>query len=201
MALTQNQKSALKAHLAANTNTVVNTGAGQPIAINLIIPNSPTDVGDNMQNIADWYNGNAVAGDSQPQAAPLNVWKTFVTIQDLNSAIDWSAQVVGADSAAQTVNWLKWQSLCWNNFIDPTDPQVRQGISTIWGNPSTSAGNIGAASKRVGTRLEILLAGAAAGGNLGLGAAARVCGKDANGTSLFGFKINGPQILNVLLNG
>jgi hypothetical protein len=193
MPLTPAQKTTLKAHIAANTNMIINVANGQQIAIN-----AAPDVGDNYQHVADWYNALAQAGDGQPIAAPLALWKPVVSIAQLNSAIDWSADPTGGGTptASQATNlWLKWQSMCWSNQIDMTDPQVRQGVVSIWGNGSTSSVAIGAASKQAGTRLECLLASAGVGGAAGLGpASARV-------SQVFGYRINGPEISDVVLNG
>jgi hypothetical protein len=193
MPLTPAQKTTLKAHIAANTNMIINVANGQQIAIN-----AAPDVGDNYQHIADWYNALAQAGDAQPIAAPLALWKPVVSIAQLNSAIDWSADPTGGGTptASQATNlWLKWQSMCWSNQIDMTDPQVRQGVVSIWGNGSTSSLAIGAAGKQPGTRLECLLASAGVGGGSGLGpASARV-------SQVFGYRINGPEISDVVLNG
>lgn len=192
MPLTLNQMTTLRTHILANTNTVVNVGNGQLIAINVL-----PDIGDNYSNIANWYNGIASASDNQPIAAPLNLWKPSVSIGQLNSAIDWSADPTGGGTptAGQMTNlWLKWQSMCWSNQIDMTDAQVRQGVVTIWGNGTTSLA-IGNVSKQAGTRLECLLAGPAVAAGIGLGAAgARV-------SQVFGYRITGPEIGSVLLNG
>ncbi|MFL6140933.1 MAG: hypothetical protein ACJ72N_03545 [Labedaea sp.] len=193
MPLTPAQRTTLAAHIRANTNTVTNVATGQPTAINAL-----PDAGDNRQNIADWYNGIAQATDNQPIAAPLALWKPSMSIAQLNSAIDWTADPTGgaSPSAGQITNlWLKWQSMCWGNQIDMTDPQVRQGIVSIWGSGTTTSVAIGAGGKQAGTRLECLLASAGVGGAAGLGpAAARV-------SQVFGYRISGPEVSDALLNG
>jgi hypothetical protein len=193
MPLTSAQATTLRAHILANTNPVTNVANGQQVPINAL-----PDVGDNYQNVANWYNGVAAAGDAQPIAAPLAVWRPVVTIGQLNSAIDWSADPTGGGtpSAGQVTNlWLRWQSMCWGNQIDMTDPQVRQGVVNIWGSSSASSLAIGGVGKQPGTRLECLLAGAGVGGGIGLGpAAARV-------SQVFGYRITGPEVASVLING
>lgn len=191
MILTQVQKAALKTHIAANTNTI--TAIEGTVQIKNIVDN-----GDNYQFVANWYNGLALAGDDQPFSNPLSVWRPVVTIQQLNSAVVWSANPAGGDAASITNGWLKWQSMCWSNQIDMTDAQVRQGIDDVWGSGSASATAIKAnnVGRQVATRAEMLFAGAAAG-------AARVCGLDGSAVpkTTFGQKLTGSDILDAILNG
>jgi hypothetical protein len=79
MPLTPAQKTTLKAHIQANTNMIINVANGQQVAIN-----AAPDVGDNYQHVADWYNALALAGDNQPIAAPIAVWRPSVSIAQLN---------------------------------------------------------------------------------------------------------------------
>lgn len=188
MALTPAQKTTLKTHAAANTNTIQAFVAGQ-VGLRTVAIKDVTELGDNFQFVADWYNGLALAGDNQPIASPLLVWRPSVSIQQLNSAVDWTAQPAGATAADVSNGWLKWQTMIWNNAIDLTDQQVRQGIDTVWGAASASATAIKGAGigRQAGTRLEVLLAGNAVGG-------ARV-------SQVFGYKLTGPEVSDALLNG
>lgn len=154
--LTPQQLATLKAHIAANTNTIGGT------AVNAL----PTGNAANTA-IAAWYNEPALANDNQPFTAPLTPWSPLVTIDQLTAAINWSNNPAGADDAARTVAILKWQSMTWNNRIDLTDNQVRSGVASIWGNPSTSNTNIKAVGtgRKAGTRFELLFAGPSRGPN------------------------------------
>ena len=155
MNLTPAQLQTLKAHIAANTDTVGGVA----------IKDLPATA-DNNFAIAAWYNTPATGTEQQAFAAPLSLWKPVVTIQELNTAINWS-QTPGANAATdaqQTNAWLRWQSMCWNNFLDLTDPQVRGGIAAVWATGGSNA-NIKAVGvgRRLGTRAELLFAGAARG--------------------------------------
>lgn len=184
MPLTPSQATQLKAHILANTNTVIAVDTGQPAAIRSI-----PDVGDNYARVADWYNGIALPGDNQPLAAPTLIWRPVVTIGELNSAIVWGADPAGGGAANVTNSWLKWQSMCWANSIDMTDAQVRQGVQDVWGATSATAVAIAArgCGRQDGTRLEVLLASASINGG-------RV-------SPIFGYRITGPEIYGALVNG
>lgn len=171
MALTNAQLQALKTHLAANTNTINGT------AINAMPNNADANF-----DIAVWYGGLAQAGDSQPFGAPLLVWRPVVTTGEMAKAIVWSAQPAGADDAARTVAWLKWQSMTWDSRLDMTDTQVRQGIADVWGAGSATETALKATGcgRQAATRAEMVFAGAGVGG-------ARV-------TPFFGQRLTGSDI-------
>lgn len=164
--LTNAQKTTLRNHIAANTNVIP---AGFPWsggfvgqAINTLA-NGP----DENVAIAGWYNLTASAADAQPFADSLNVWKPVITIQEINDAVVWSQNPVGATAADQTNNWLRWQSMCWSSAISFTDAQVRSGVAAIWGSGSTTNTNLKAVGvgRRAGTRFELLFAGVNRGPN------------------------------------
>lgn len=164
--LTQGQQTTLRNHIAANTNTVPAgfswSGGFAGQAINTLA-NGP----DENAAIAGWYNLTATAADDQPFADSLNLWKPVVTITELNSAVNWGQNPAGATDAAQTNSWLRWQSMCWSNLIDLTDPQVRSGVADVWGSGSASNTAIKAVGvgRRAGTRFELLFAGVNRGPN------------------------------------
>lgn len=191
MQLTQAQKNSLKAHIALNTN-VIQALADSPPVMQALAINTITEIGDNYQYIANWYNSTALGTDNQPFAAPLNVWKPVIQIATLNTAMVWQDAAPGLTNIDQTNSWLKYQSMIWNNQLDMTDPQVRQGIVNCTSVASALA--IGGVSKQAATRLDMLFAGNAVGGGIGLGAAARV-------SPVFGQKITGPDISDAILNG
>jgi hypothetical protein len=156
MPLTPAQLVTFKAHLAANTNTI------NAVAISAL-PNTV----DANQLVADWYNGLALPGDSQPFTAPLNLWAPVVTIQQLNGAINWGQNPAGTGDPAQTNSWLRWQSMCWQNQIDLTDAQVRSGVASVWGTASSTNTAIKAVGvgRKAGTRAELVFAGPSRGPN------------------------------------
>lgn len=164
--LTPGQKTTLKSHIAANTNTIPAgfpwSGGFAGLAINTL-GNGP----DQNAAIAGWYGLTALAGDAQPFADSLNLWKPVVTITEINAAVQWAQNPAGATDAAQTNSWLRWQSMCWSNQIDLTDPQVRSGVASIWGSGSTTNTNVKAVGtgRRAGTRFELLFAGINRGPN------------------------------------
>lgn len=90
MALTPAQKTTLKTHIAANTNTVSVNG-GSPVAINSLPMSDP----DARAAVVGWYNLTATAADAQPFADSLNLWKPVVTIQELNAAVQWAQNPAG----------------------------------------------------------------------------------------------------------
>lgn len=155
MNLTPAKLQTLKAHIAANTDTVGG------VAIKDLPPTA-----DNNFAIAAWYNTPVTGTEQQAFAAPLALWKPVVTIQELNTAINWSQNPAGATAADQTNSWLRWQSMCWNNFLDLTDAQVRSGVAAVWssGNSNTNIKAVGT-GRRLGTRAELLFAGPARGPN------------------------------------
>lgn len=164
--LSPGQQTTLRNHLAANTNTIPAgfpwSGGFAGQAINTLA-NGP----DQNAAIAGWYGLTATAGDAQPFADSLNLWKPVVTITELNTAINWGQDPAGATAADQTNSWLRWQSMCWNSTLDLTDPQVRSGVADVWG--SGSASNIAVKAvgvgRRAGTRFELLFASVNRGPN------------------------------------
>lgn len=177
MQLTAAQKTLLKTHLSANTNTVLISGT--PTAINTLL--TPPFNGTTTQLIADWYNGLASGGDNQAFSAPRNNWNPKTTIALLNTAIKWQDLIphdlggspsVTEQMLARNEKWMRWQSMTWNQQlgIDMTDSQVRQGVLAIFGDTSTgSANNIA----KTGTgrldakRIEMVMNGNALGASAG----------------------------------
>jgi hypothetical protein len=164
--LTAGQLTTLRTHILANTNLIP---AGFPwsggfvgLAVNAVPNNSDGNVA-----VAGWYNLTATAGDSQPFADSLNLWKPSVTITEANTAINWSQNPAGATAADQTNSWLRWQSMYWSNVLDFTDNQVRSGVAAVWGSASASNTALKAVGvgRRAGTRFELLYAGANRGPN------------------------------------
>lgn len=156
MTLTTAQLQTLKAHIAANTDTVGGVA----------IKDLPATADANFA-IAAWYNQPATGTEQQAFAAPLSLWKPVVTIQELNTAVNWGQNPAGATAADQTNTWLRWQSMCWSNAIDLTDAQVRSGVASVWGSGSNSNANVKAVGvgRRLGTRAELVFAGPARGPN------------------------------------
>lgn len=199
MNLTSAQKAALAAHIAANTNIATYPDGSGEFVINAeALSHDPTA----QQAIADWYNGLALAGDNQP-FNNLFLWNPVTSIAQLNTAIDWTTNPAGGTAADVANSWLKWQSMCWANFIDMTDAQVRTGVVQVWGAGSTSASGIGSnvnlCGKLQARRIDLVLAGNPVGNLPGTWAGARVVPKGAGGVpireSMSGNTVVPPQVL------
>jgi len=202
MQLTQAQKTLLKTHMNANTNTVLNVLTQQQAAINTLLGGPPFNL-DNLQNVANWYNGTALAGDNQP-FSNLLIWNTNVTIAQLNSAILWQTPPVGADQPTVSNSWLLWQTMLWNMQIDMSDAQVRKGVLQVWGNVASpsSAANIGAVGcgQLNGRRIELVFCPGPVGAVTAWAAAAK-CPTGLNGTAILGQPIAASDIEDALLFG
>lgn len=105
-----------------------------------------------------WANDTQLIGDDEiaafynlPSDPAVLIWKRDVTINELNSVIAWPDLV-----ALPVEKQLAFQSMIWANTIDMGDPQVRQGIDAIFGNPSTSRSGIINVGRRTATNLEAL---------------------------------------------
>lgn len=208
MALTAAQKTTLKAHLTANTDTVINIVNGQAAAINTLL-GAPFNT-DNLQRIADWYNTLAAGSEAQ-SLGNRNLWNPKTTIAQLNTAIRWQdliphdlggSPTVDQQMLARNEKWMRWQSMTWNQNqgLDMTDSQVRQGVLAIFGDvaAASSAASIGGTScgKINGKRLEIVLSGGAVGAATNAWTAARLCP-----SNILGQTISEPEIEDLLLNG
>jgi hypothetical protein len=166
--LTAGQLTTLRNHIIANTNLIP---AGFPWSggfVGTAVKDVPNTSDGNVA-VAGWYNLTATAGDAQPFADSLNLWKPQVTITEANTAINWSQNPAGATTADQTNSWLRWQSMFWSNVIDFTDNQVRSGVASVWGSASASNTALKAVGvgRRAGTRFELLYAGNNRGPNGG----------------------------------
>lgn len=204
MPLTQAQKNTLKAHLAANTNTVLI--GGQATAINVV-----TDAGDNYLRVAEWYGAPVTGTESQPFATPNELWVPDVVVQSLNAAIDWGTQIphglggsptVSEQYLARVYKMLAWQSLTWNSRIDLTDTQQRAGVmntfNSVLNTPTATTTAIAAVGtgRKVPTRFERLYAGAAVG-QAGIGGAVgRVCP-----AGIYGGSLGESDVRDAILNG
>ena len=196
MNLTTAQKATLAAHINANTNVLTippGLGTGTFVVNAEVAGRDPTLQG----LIAAWYNDIALSGDSQP-FGNLMLWNPATTIQQLNTAVDWTLNVFGATAADQTNGWLKWQSMCWNNYLDMTDVQVRAGVLQIWTGtitPATSNTTITGIGRSTGTlcgklagrRIDLVVAGNAVGNVTNAWAGARVCPAGAGGVPLLSY--------------
>lgn len=214
MQLTAAQKTTLKTHLNANTNTVTNIVNGQAAAINTLL-GQPFN-GDNLQRIADWYNSAALAGDKQPFATRF-LWNPKVTEVMLSSAVDWTTSPPHGLGGSPTVDqqqlaignkWWLWDQLIGRKgYIDFTDAQSRNGVLQVFGNigpvntNSTTSSAIGSetisplVAKLAGRRIELVFVGASVGSKTAWNAAC-VCPANVIGQTL-----NESDIEDVLLNG
>jgi hypothetical protein len=100
--------------------------------------------------IAEWYN--------VPASPAVKLWRPNVPVADLNDAIVWADFIGLSPNGAQKQQ--AYMAMTQAGYIKATDPQVRSGMSAIFGAASASLTAITAASQRDGTRLEVLFAGA-----------------------------------------
>lgn len=205
--LTQQQRTTLKQHMAANTNTTPATAANGDVLTPPFVVNARLNTGnaDDERAIAEWYNAPALGGDNQP-FANLNIWNPRTTVQQLNTARQWGTPAAGADVPTQTLNELTYQSMIWNMFIDFSDPQVRAGILACFGNVSPgNAASIGAVGcgKVAGRRVELTVAGTPIGASAPAWTAAHPPAKLADGTQAVGGAalLSQPDVHDVLING
>lgn len=96
----------------------------------------------NIAALITWYNG----------ASTTYVWRPAISIDELNTAIVWS-EFAGFTSAKQNCYIAMVQGA-----IDATKSNIRNGFGSIFsGNNSVSLANLTALSRRLGTRLEVLI--------------------------------------------
>lgn len=115
MPLTPAQQATLKAHIAANTATVLIND--QPTAINAV-PISP----DNCLQIANWY-----AGEADPA---FIVWRSSVSRQEiLQNGFDWTRLDNLSVGKARV-----WQDIFAGEggTMNPSKLNVRVGIESVW---------------------------------------------------------------------
>lgn len=202
MNLTSVQKTTLATHINANTNAGVIPGSGgQTFVINTAVSGRDPTL---QQGIADWYNGAALAGDNQA-FANLLLWNPVATVAQLNSAVNHPDTPVHGLGGSPTVDqqllaignqWWRWNDAKGSGFIDMTDAQVRLMVTSVWGNPSTTATNVGntTCGKIAGRRIDLVLSPAPVGGSLGLGGPAHICPRGANNVPILS-SMNGPTVV------
>lgn len=210
MQLTAAQKTTLKTHAAANTNTTSATALDGTALPTPFVVNAEYQSGDGEKEraIADWYNRAVTGSENQAFATPNALWVPDVAVQPINAAIDWGTPIphglggsptVTEINTARTVKWLAWQSLTWNSKVDLTDAQQRAGVFNTWGSsPNTTTDAIAAigTGRKTPTRLERVFAGAAAG-QAGIGGAiGRVCP-----ATIYGQVITQADLHDAILNG
>lgn len=125
MALTTQQAATLKTDIQARANLNAFVAAAD------------------WPSVAIFYNGVA--------SPTVQVWKPAVTINELNSAINWTSFVT-TGIGKQTAFLCMTQ----NKMIDATDSQVRGGIAQIFAGDSTSINALTAVSQRPATYFEAL---------------------------------------------
>lgn len=212
MNLTPAQLTLLKTHLNANTNTITPTdGSTAPFVVNQALAGGdPTIQG----FIAGWYNGLGLAGDNQ-QFTNLFLWNPNTTAAQLSTAINHPDTPVHGLSGTPTLDqqllavnnaYWRWDGMIRAGFIDMTDPQVRLGVRTVWGDGSQTAKNIGAVAgvlcgKNAGRRIELVLSPVPVDAVVGTWAGAHVCPKDAKGLQIIGQSLTAADVANALANG
>lgn len=92
--------------------------------------------------IAAYYNASAGSG---------SVWRPYITVTELNTAIVWSEFSAVATGLQNT-----YMAMTQGGAIDATNANVRGGFSTVFGAPTASRANLTALAQRTPTRLEAL---------------------------------------------
>lgn len=142
MGLSIAQLQALKADIAANVNTIP---AGQPFAGTQVKLVPATEEGNGV--VAFWYN--------LPAAGPYVVWRTDVSTEEVNEAVDWTEV-----TALTTNNLIAFQVLKDQAKVDSSKPSIRGAFNAIF--PSASKPNTNAAllslAKRNASNVEKLFA-------------------------------------------
>lgn len=181
MTLTQAQKIAFKADAALNNNTIINAADNQPIAIKLVIPNTATDTGDNMQRVADWYN---------LATASSYAWQFTRGRMDNRRSI---LNVAGAANQLDNLTGGKRDSLLWllDDTVEPRFSAIRSSVDDLTGTQNTLKNAILDGFKRLLTNLEKTLRI--------VDAQAGTFAAPYNGG--FEGSISGPQVYDALLNG
>lgn len=90
-----------------------------------------------------------------PASPSFTVWKTAVSTSDVKDVVNWT-EFIGRTAGERDA----FQFLLSNEIINPSSPNVRQGIQDMFSGPSgvTSRAAIFARSKRGSTRAEKLFA-------------------------------------------
>jgi len=134
------QLTALKADLAANAATVAINGMAT--AINAV-PHGTA----NAQAVADWYN--------LPAAPAFTVWRTDVSKDEVNGAVDWTEVVALATNPLLAFQLLKDQSK-----VNASQASIRAAFGAIFPaatKPNSNAGLL-AVARRSATNAEKLFA-------------------------------------------
>lgn len=151
MAMTPEQLPVFKAHILANTDPVVVQA-----------------VADGAHNaIAAWYNE-----DTNP---PVSVWKTSVSVDDANDAIDWteymSVPVLGLPDLAGTKRAIEQgttyarqnnalNQLLRNGDFNPSLQTIRDALGVIFsGDPNTIAALLALAKETANRVEEVFVSG------------------------------------------
>jgi hypothetical protein len=136
--LSASQGQALKADIAANTNTV--SFGGTPVAINALPNNDDANFA-----IADWYNLTA--------SPAWVVWRSNIPTKDVKLAIVWTEYIARSQGERDAFEFMLS-----NGTINGADANIRQGIQDVFSGPSgaTTRANLTALAKRSATNAEKL---------------------------------------------
>lgn len=96
----------------------------------------------------DWYTI-AVAFNALSNP-PVSIWRPSVTVQELNTAVDWSAFAVLTVAKQNT-----YFAMITPGFIDATSANIRGGFNTVFGAGATLTA-LSALAQRTATRFEAL---------------------------------------------
>lgn len=139
MALTPAQNQTLKANIAANVNTVIYLNVATPINA---VPNTT----DGNIAVAGWYN---------LATAAYWVWRTNISTDDVNNAVDWSEVV-----ALSTNNLLAFDALKQQSKINASLTSIRNAFAQIFKQATSpnSLAALTAAAKRLALNVEQVFA-------------------------------------------
>lgn len=108
--------------------------------------------GANAQAIADYYNAKA--------PSPPNVWRPSITVQELNTAVDWAAF-----AALTALKQTAYMAMTQGGFVDATSTGVRGGFQAVFGAGTASTNALNALAQRSATRFEAVFATVSGTGN------------------------------------
>jgi hypothetical protein len=136
--LTTAQMQTIKADIAANANTVLIQGV--PTAIGAVPHTS-----DAAAAVADWYN--------QSASPTFTVWRTSVSNADCVKCTTWVDFIALGQGQRDA-----WQFMLSSGRLDASDPNVRAGVSAIFGVGTATTTALLAVAKRSATNAEKLMA-------------------------------------------
>lgn len=96
--------------------------------------------------VAAWYN---------EDSSTFYVWRNSVPLEEYRGAITWTEVDALTAGAARIWEWITGGMTL---PLEPSNPEVRQGLADCWGAGTTTRTDLIAASKRLASRAEELFA-------------------------------------------